>query len=80
MPKIKRVKIKPAQELYRLKNVKITASDSGEFCTVEVDNGATTFRLGYSPGEVFRVVKHTERNLPESVITRYSDIFEEIEE
>lgn len=80
MPKIKRVRIKSAQELYRLKNVKLTTSDSGEFCSIVLEKTSVAFRLGFSPGEVFRVVKHTERNLPQSIVEQYPEIFEEVEE
>ena len=75
MPKIKRVKVKPAQELYRLKNVKYSVSDCGQFCNLVIND---TFHLSCSPAEVFRVVKHQERNISESIVDRYPEIFEEV--
>lgn len=77
MSKIKRVKVRSSQELYKLKNVKVLTSVSGELCTIEFNNGIT---VGYTPGEIFRVVSHSERYIAEDIVSRFPEVFEEIEE
>jgi len=76
MTKKKQVKIKSAQELYRLDNVKFKTSSCGTFCSVVVND---KYMISYGPGEVFTVVQSPNRNIHEGIIAAYPEIFEEVE-